>query len=261
MTRTISKGLAGIVEALELEQKELVTSEYLDELVARHDIRSPTRQVASRLRQRGWLLPTGQRGVWEFSPGAAAGPYGRGDRTVLLSAALSKRDLACGLTFQAAAWAHGLADRAPARLEVAAASASVQAQLPKGLNVSVFAPHLSYQHAKRVPVLAVESVLVHMAAKPNHVRSWESALEWLPVLAAEAEHEAIAEELSNRAATVGSRLGYLLQAMRPDISSLIPPGTTKTWFGPRGPLLRHDNRWMIADTLLPFDPRNLQPAR
>jgi hypothetical protein len=51
--------------------------------------------------------------------------------------------------------------------------------------------------------------------------------------------------------------------MRPDLADAVrrssPPRVT-TWFGPRRPLLRHDNGWLIADTLLPFDPRAMEPV-
>lgn len=261
MTRSIPPGLSGILETLELEQMQIVTTEYLDQLVARENLRTPTRKIASRLKERGWLLPTGQRGVWEFSPAAIAGPYSSGSRTTLLAAALSRNKLDCGLTFQAAAWARGIADRAPTRLEVAAATATVREKLPKGLNVSVFKPRLAYGQVKGVPTLAVESVLIHMVTRPSAVRSWESALEWLPGLAAEAQWDALENELEGRPRTVEARLGYLLQALRPDISERASPAKTKTWFGPRAKLLRHDNRWMVADTLLPFDPRTLGSAR
>jgi hypothetical protein len=29
------------------------------------------------------------------------------------------------------------------------------------------------------------------------------------------------------------------------------------YFGPRAQMLRHDSRYLVADTLLPFDPRTL----
>jgi len=98
--------------------------------------------VAARLSELGWLLPSGQRGVWEFAPAAVAGPYSRGGHTRLLRSVLARTEVACGLTFQAAAWAHGLADRAPARVEVAAATPQDAHRLPGELDVSVFAPHL-----------------------------------------------------------------------------------------------------------------------
>jgi hypothetical protein len=124
----------------------------------------------------------------------------------------------------------------------------------------VFMPRLPYGTAKGVPVLRPASVLTHMASTPTRVRSWASALEWLPEVAAEATADDVLAELDARPATVGARAGYLLQGLRPDIAARIVGPKTKTWFGRRGKLVRHDNRWQVADTLLPFDPRTLEPA-
>lgn len=90
------------------------------------------------------------------------------------------------------------------------------------------------------------------------MRSWTSAAEWLPDVAAEAPAAGVLAELRDRPATVAARLGYLLQGLRPDIAGQVTAPQTKTWFGPRGPLLRHDNRWQVADTLLPFNPKDLE---
>jgi hypothetical protein len=260
VTRSIPPSLAPVVAELELAGADLVTTSQLDEIVRAAGIRSTTRTVAARLRERGWLLPTGQHGVWEFAPGAVAGPYSRGGHTRLLRSVLARAEITCGLTFQAAAWANGLADRAPARVEVAAATARDARRLPGELDVSVFAPRLGYVTEKGVPVLQPDSILAHMAASPSRVRSWASAAEWLPDVAGEATTEGILAELSERAGTVAARLGYLLQGLRPDIAERVTGPSTKTWFGPRGTLLRHDNRWQVADTLLPFDPRTLERA-
>jgi AbiEi antitoxin C-terminal domain len=260
MTRTIPASLAPVLEQLELEQADLVTMSRLDELVRSAGIGTQTRTVAARLRDRGWLLSTGQRGVWEFVPAAVAGPHSRGGPTRLLRAVLARTEVPCGLTFQAAAWALGLANRAPARVEVAAANNRSAAQLPAALDVSIFMPRLPYGTAKGVPVLRPASVLAHMAATPARVRSWASALEWLPEMAAEATQSDVLAELAVRAATVRARMGYLLQGLRPDIAAGIVGPRTKTWFGQRGKIVRHDSRWQVADTLLPFDPRSLEPA-
>lgn len=257
MTRTIPPSLAPVIAELELEAADLVTTAKLEEIVKASGVGTATRTVATRLRERGWLLPTGQRGVWEFAPGAAAGAVSRGGHTRLLRSVLAHSNVECGLTFQAAAWAHDLADRAPVRLEVAVASAREARKLPEGLDVSVFEPALSYVTLKDAPVLGPASVLVHMAAHPTDVRSWTSALEWLPDLAAEATVEDVLTELKGRPATVAARLGYLLQGLRPDVAEQVTGPRTKTWFGPRQRVVRHDNRWQIADTLLPFDPRSL----
>jgi hypothetical protein len=110
----------------------------------------------------------------------------------------------------------------------------------------------------------VESVLMHMTAKPGAVRSWTSALEWLPELATELSWQPLSLELTDRPAATRARTGYLLQGMRPDLATAIQGlGRLhgKTWFGTRGHLLRHDNTWQIADTSLPFDPRILRATQ
>jgi len=262
MTRTISASMGGILEELELEQPTLVTSEYLTRLVRQHGLQTPTKVVAARLRERGWLLPTGRRGVWEFAPAAVAGALSRNDPVTPLRAFLAARPRArCALTFQAAAWAHGAADRVPAHLEVAAASSELVRQLPTSLSGVLFDPQLDYQILRAVPVLAVESIVVHMGTRPAAVRSWSSALEWLPELASMLALDPLRRELAGRPATVLARTGYLIQGLRPDLADAFREGanlTGKTWFGPRGKLRRHDAVWQIADTLLPFDPRELR---
>lgn len=264
MTRTIPPKMSGILEELELEQPALVTSEYLAQLVAQQGIQTPTKVVAARLRERGWLLPTGRRGVWEFAPAAVAGAYSRNDPVTPLRAFLAQRpDARCALTFQAAAWAHGLADRAPTHLEVAAATSELARQLPSALAGTVFDPHLNYQALRTVPVLAPESVIVHMSSRPSAVRSWASALEWLPEVTNLLTLDLLMRELAGRPVSVHVRTGYLLQGLRPDLADALASATLtvgKTWFGPRGKLRRHDAAWQIADTLLPFDPRTLTPA-
>lgn len=259
MTRSIPPSLAPVIEWLELHDARLVTTAQLAGILDEVGVATAPRTVAMRLRQRGWLLATGQRGVWEFAPGSLAGAHSRSGPTRLVRAAITGRDVSCALTFHAAAWALGAANRAPARLEVAAATAADARRLPNGLDVSVFAPNVDPLTAKGVPVLRPASVLVHMATAPNRVRSWSSAMDWLPEIAAEADRDEALRELAGRPATASARLGYLVQGLRPDIARNIEPPATKTWFGPRRQLVRHDNRWHIADTILPYDPRPTAP--
>lgn len=251
-----------MLERLELERPQLVTMNDLTALLCDAGVATLPRVFASRLRQKGWLLPTAQRGVWEFAPAALAGPYSSQDPLLSFRSFVARHPQAlCGLTFQAAAWAHGFADRVPARPEVAAAEALVARRLPDDVDGSVFAPALGYVEVRGVPVLAVESVIVHMCAKPVAVRSWASAAEWLPDLAAESDPGRIEQELAGRPNTVVARTGYLLQGLRPDIAARLAAKAAfvgRAWFGGRGVALRRDSRWQVADTLLPFDPRNLE---
>ena len=262
--RAIPPSMAPILEELEMEQPGLVTSEDLAKIAQRHGVRSHPRAIAARLRDLGWLLPTPRRGVWEFAPAALAGAYSRNDALTPLKAFLSKRSGArCALTFQAAAWAHGVADRLPTRPEVAAADRQLAYQLPEQLAPSVFLPNLASQQLREVPVLAPESVVTHMATRPAAVRSWSSTIEWLPELAELLDAGRLRIELTGRPAAVRARTGYLLQQLRPDLATMIRDlglPTSTTWFGPRETLRRHDSTWLMADTILPFDPRDLRQA-
>ena len=262
MIRSVSPAEAAVLERLELERPSLVTTVGLAAMLDDIGIGTPTRVFAARLRAKGWLLPTGQRGVWEFAPADLAGPYSSGDPLLPLRSFLAARPNAvCGLTFQAAAWAHGMADRVPTRPEVAAADPLTARKLPDSLDVSSFTPVLAYREARDVPTLPADSVIVHMCHKPAAVRSWANAAEWLPDLAAETSPSDVLTELAARPRTTTARTGYLLQALRPDVVAAIAdtwPTTGRTWFGRRGRPTRHDEHWQVADTLLPFDPRALK---
>ena len=264
MTRTISPSMSGILQSLELERPGLVTMADLKAILETENINTPARIVASRLRDAGWLLSTGLRGVWEFAPAELAGAYSSGDPLLGLKSYLAKhKDVSCGLTFQAAAWAHGNSDRIPSRPEVAAKNAKIAKALPASLSASIFIPVLEYETIKSVPVLARESIVVHMCEKPSALRSWESAREWLVDLAPALSPEKMMSELSSRPQSVKSRVGYLLKTLRPDISYEIYETyrpKTKTWFGPRTKLIRHDNKWLVADTILPFNPGKLEAS-
>ena len=265
MTRTVSPAEASVLERLELDRPELVTTSDLRRLLDQAGVGTAPALFAARLRAKGWLLPTERRGVGEFAPAAVAGPFSARDPLRALKAFLAGNpEAACALTFQAAAWAHGLADRIPVRPEVAAANAGLNRRLPGPLDGSVFLPALATESLRGVPVLTVESVIAHMCVTPGAVRSWASSQEWLPALCAELQLDPLLRELADRPGSVKARTGYLLCGMRSDLSSAIrglfvPTG--KTWFGSRGRLVRHDNTWQIADTLLPFDPREMETAR
>ena len=261
MTRTISASMAGILERLELERPIIVTSEALSRILQEEGIQTPARIVAARLREKGWLLPTQCRGAWEFVPASSAGAYSSNDPLLHIKSLMSKHPvIAFGLTFHTAAWIHGAADRIPSHIEIAAGNTQTARIMHGGMYISVFSPRLAYMEIRGVPVLAPESVIVHMAAKPGAVRSWQSALEWLPELSGLLTVSSINEEISSSSSAVIARTGYLLQGLRPDIADSLfvqNPPKYKTWFGPHAPLLRHDNKWMVADTMLPFDPRGI----
>jgi hypothetical protein len=264
MTRSVPSSLAPIVERLELDQPEIVTLKELTEISADFGIRAAPTLIAHRLQKRGWLLSTGLSGAWEFAPGAHAGPYSRGGPLLPVRAALAlDPDLATAVALGSAAWAHGLADRTPPQVELAVAPGRrVPAGLKRKARVLSFDARLAPVVRKGVPVQRFETLLVHMAARPSHVRSWGAVVDWLADAVADAEEADVLTELKGRAHAVGIRLAYLIQGLWPGLAERLGEGaTSKVWFGPRRKLRRHSQRWMVADSILPFDPAKLPAVR
>jgi predicted transcriptional regulator of viral defense system len=261
-TRRLSKALAPVVAELELNQPVVVTMDDLREILARVRSHTPPHVAAQRLRQQGWLLRTWRRGVWEFAPGAHAGAVGHGDPFLPLRAALAAHPVpGAAVALTSALWAHGLAPRAPERLEIAIApEASVPATLRHAGRTVRFSASLEPTVVSGVPVHRLETVLVHMTARPGHVRSWGLIGEVLPDLVDEVDRDAVRTELAGRPSAVSARLAYLIQALDAELADELAVGRGKVWFGPRGPLRRHSQRFEVADTLLPFDPAELTPA-
>ncbi len=259
MARTITKGLAPVVERLELDRPQVVTLRDIERICAEEGVGTEPRVVASRLKSAGWLLSCGTRGAWEFAPAELAGPYSSYDPLLPVKAAAAKNPASDPLLRgQTAAWAMGLADRVPSTVEVALEPGR-RATLPDGVSSCAYRTALPPKRAKGAMSLAPEAVLVQMAERPSSVRSWSSAVEWLPDVMAEMDAGATLEELAGRSAATSQRAGYLLQGARPDIAEAVyaasPPRSTAR-FG-RGKAMRSSARWMVADAELPWDPCQL----
>lgn len=269
MTRGIPPSFGPLLAELELDAPAVVTMADLAELAKRTGIATEPRIVAARLRERGWLLPTGTRGVWEFAPAAHAGPIGHGDPYLPLRSALATRPaLAAAVCLTSALRAHGLVERAPDRLEVAMPpGALVPGGLRRNARVVMFDANLDPQGFGGIPVHVPSTILVHLAARPPDVRGWGTVGESLADLVASADPAGVDHELEGRPRSVRVRLAYLVQGIAPDLADrLLPPdqggrAAPKVWFGPRGPLKRHSTRFAVADTILPFDPAELRPEQ
>lgn len=262
MARAIPKGLSGVLEELEFERPQLVTVSQLADLCGRAGVRTPAKVVASRLRDRGWLLATSRRGVWEFAPAEFAGAYSSEDPLLSLKAFAAVRpNERFALSSQTAAWALGLADRVPAVLS--AAFEHAPASVPEGVHATTYRPNIPTVVTKGLATLAPASIVVHMAQRPSAVRSWQGVAEWLPDVAYELDSATVLEELGGRTRAAAARTGYLLQGMRPDVAWAIMerfPARSKTRFG-TGEVKRNDERWQVSDSTLPFDPREMEEVR
>lgn len=264
MARSIPPWLSGILEQLELERPKLVTTSDLELICRSLDIDTPARVIASHLKKKGWLLATSHRGVWEFIPGETAGAISSSDPLLSLKAfQAANPDVQCALTFQSSAWALGLADRTPSRQDVAFPT-QPKIKKPPEINPLTFRWVLSTRTAHGVQALVPESIVVHMTHRPNAVRSWQSALEWLPDVAYEMDKSALLDELEGRPSSTWARTGYLLQGMRPDIAKQIRAAFSpcgKVRFGSSQKARRNDELWQICDYLLPLNPKDMEPVR
>jgi hypothetical protein len=260
MTRSIPPALAPLLERLELEQPTTLTSEQLRALAKDACIATPTRVAIQRLAKRGWLLPTGVRGVWEFAPASRAGALSEGDRFLPLRAAISRNsDLAAVVALSSAMYALNLADRQPEIPEIALPTqARTLAALHRSFRVTHFDAFLPPVRIRELPVQDPATVLVHLAHRPNDARSWGAVLENLPALVTATSAKDIRTELRDRPHATQARLAYLIADIAPTVvEQLNIQSAGRVWFGPRGRPRRYDPRWNIADTLLPFSPDNL----
>lgn len=261
MTRTISKAMSGILEDMELNSESYITLSMLGEIAKKHGVNTSPSMIAQRLKKSGWLLPTTQRGVWEFAPASRAGAFSQNDPLKdIIAFRMVNPSINCFLCLQTAAWALGLADRVPSKKELAF-SEIPKVRIPEDVSTFRYDPSIPIKTIKGVDCLAPESILVHLATKPQAVSSWSSAMEWIPDVVYEIDIDRLMEELCTRNDSIKRRTGYLLQGMYPKAADEIQNTVSiksKIRFGPRIKAIRNDERWMIADTILPFSPKEME---
>lgn len=259
--RSISPSLAPIVEQLELERPYVVTVDEIGELAEQAGVGSPGAVIAHRLSERGWLSSTEVRGVWEFIPGERAGAIASGDRLITLRAVLKAHDVEVALALGSALWMLDVSERAPDQHEVAVPDDDyVPAALKRSYRVVKYSAHLPPTEVTDVPVHSPGTVLVHLAHRPTHVKSWTNVLNHLTELVDLTSEDEIRTELEERSHATWVRLAYLLDGVAPElVSRLEIEPSSKVWFGPRQELRRHNARWKVADTVLPFSPTELGP--
>lgn len=257
MTRTLPATLAPIVEVLELDAPRVITTVDLRTLIEDAGIRTDPYMVINRLAGHGWLLRTGVRGVWEFAPGAHAGPVGHGDPFLTLRAQLAATpQLDVRIALESALWCHGLADRAPDRHVLAVAGKpDATTALRAAYTITWFRSQLPAGQVDGLPVASIETILVQLAGTPTSVSNWGLVLDCLGDLVADADDDRVRAEAHGRPNATLARLAYLTAPFDESLAaSLRVEDHGTVWFGPRGRLRRKDTRWNVADTVLPRSP-------
>lgn len=253
--RTIPRGLAGLVERLELEQPRVVTTAQISAWAAEAGVAWPAHVICQRLRERGWLLDLVTKGVWEFAPAARAGAFGSGDPLIELRATLA-RDPAAPFVVAAesAAYLLGLSTRRP---EPEVVGAPIGSRLSKALHafrVVRWRPVNKLVLRDDLPVWAPSTLLAFMGTRPGGYQDWRNAGDWLAQAAGQVAGLDLARELEGRPRSAWARTAYLIDvggnseaALR--LMSEAPSGRGPYYLGPREVGGRHAAPFDVVDTV------------
>lgn len=209
--RRIPRGLAPIVEDLELNQPQIVSLSHLEELREQAHAGSSAQDIAKRLVEHGWLLPLRARGMYEFAPAARAGRYSAGDPFAELRATIARRpDLPVAVAHESAAWLHSLSPRLPVR-NVLALPPNVD--VPRALSeFRIVRTHAANNPVEinKLPVWGIETLLTMMADRPSSFRDWPNARGWLRDAVDQISPVLIEREADHLSTAAVARLAYLM---------------------------------------------------
>lgn len=264
--RGVPSRLAGIVEALELEQPAVVTVEDLSDLAATVGLGTSGAELGYELRRLGWLLPLRTRGAWEFAPAARAGRFRAGDRHIELRATLAVDPNFPGvLAMESAAVLLGFAGHVPER-EVLAVPRGYR--VPKALRdwrmVGVELPGDPAADRGGLRVWRVEALLAGMALRPDGYRDWGNVAQWLDRAVDQVDGDRVARLLREAPRAAWHRAGYLF-AQGGNVSAGVrlldqaPPGRGPVHLGARDRHGRFDAQFQVIDSVLVAGKEAVQP--
>jgi hypothetical protein len=254
-TRTIPKAWARLIERLELEQPRVVTANQLAAWAEEAGVAWPTRVIAQRLRERGWLLDLTTKGVWEFAPASRAGAFSSGDPLVELRATLARDPSAPYVVgAESAAYLLGLGMRRP---EPEVIGAPEGARIPKALlafRIVRWRPATPPASRDGLPVWAPITLLAFMGARPGAYQDWPNVGEWLGQAVRQVAASQLTLELGARPRSAWARTAYLLYAggheeAARDLMSRAPVGKGPYYLGHRRAGGRYASAFDVVDTI------------
>lgn len=249
--RYIPRWLASIVQSLELEQKKLVSVDDIQNL--RSASRAAARHAIATLVRLGWLRPIGARGMYEFIPGAAAGPYPSGDPWLVLRAELERRPGKFHVGANSAAWLLGYAQRTPRRhIVVAAPDFRAPARLRSVYEVLSTEPAPASNEVSGLPVPTPAELFVEVAQLAPRLKL-DSAQGWLRRALADTTPEEIRRVLRDRGSSTWARAGYLAEVCGASdhakaIAAIGRSAGGPFYTGHRGTDGPFSSRWRVYDT-------------
>jgi hypothetical protein len=252
--RSVPKGLAPLLEVLELEQPRLLTTAQLKQWSTVAGIQWPVDVVVRRLRERGWLLDMATRGVWEFAPAARAGTFGSGDPFIELRATLARDPAApYGVAADSAAYLLGLASRRPDAEVIGAPPAVRPPKALRNLRCVHWSPASPTENRDGLPVWSSVTLLAFMAARSSLYHDWPNVGEWLARATTAATADDLRRELTGHSRPAWARAAYLLaaggQAERAKrLLAYAPKGTGPYYLGPRNRPGRHQKAFDVIDS-------------
>lgn len=218
--RTITKGLAPLLEILELEQPQVVTTADLAAIAADVGLGWAPRNIARDLVERGWLLPLVTRGAWEFAPAARAGALGAGDPFVELRATLRKRpDSPFVVAAESAAYLLGLSSRRPDPEVIGAPAGERTTPALEGFRVVRWQPAALTHVKDGLPTWRVETLIAFLSSKPARYQDWPNVPEWIRSAFLGLDVDILKQELSSEARSSWMRAAYLAQRAGADAVS------------------------------------------
>ncbi len=251
-SRSLPPWLAPAVQQMELNNKLIVTLDEVHTYLPKLD-RPRVRTAVSQLIARGWLHPTGVRGVYEFIPGAAAGPYPSGDPWLRLRAELLIHPLTFHVGATSAAWLLGYAQRSPERHVVVVPSGTRVAELMRATyRVLETSPAPSTTMIESLPVPTPTELLAETAQLAPRL-NLDAAQGWLRRLLADITPEEVAEALRDRSPATRARAGYIVEACSAAdhaqaIADLGLPATGPFYTGGHHSDGRYSARWNVYDS-------------
>ena len=210
--RAITRGLAPLLEILELDQPHVVTTADLAAVAADVGLKWAPRDIARRLVEGGWLLPLVTRGAWEFAPAARAGAFGAGDPFVELRATLRKRpDSPFVVAAESAAYLLGLSSRRPDPEVIGAPVGARTTPSLEAFRVVRWQPAAPLRVIDGLPTWTVETLIAFLSSKPARYKDWPNVPEWIQSAFQELGIDMLKQELRDEARSSWMRAAYLAQ--------------------------------------------------